>query len=123
MTKNKINKIKFDHDFCKLHGQKKATLLAVSEDFASKLSDKTIQYDVEYEDEQGAGRYPFPSNGAVIKLVFLGDEDIPFTSFRKWKTKTFKSYESKIGQEYNIIIKKPKAVKEEAGEEEKNVSV
>lgn len=100
-----VNKIKFSHDYPKLHGQIAAQLLKVETHDKSELNKDFIEYDTRYS----SGYYELPT-GKLIILVFLGDKLIPFTTVRPWKPayggmqdkETF--YRSKIGQLFEIEI-------------------
>ena len=66
----------FNHDYSKLRGQRSgflcyATIFHVGE----KFPEEAYQYDTD-------GLWEFKPNTDYIQLVFLGDKEIPFTTYR-----------------------------------------
>ncbi len=90
-------KIKFSHNYPKLHAQKTATLMAVYFRNRDVLTDKFIEYDTAFD----GGHYPLPDNHYLV-LVFLGDEMIPFTTVRRWTEEKEKYYRDAIGCTFEI---------------------
>ena len=82
------NEIKFAHNFVKLCGQKKATLLAVNDIPVKMLSPEFIEIDIIYHAPGGAyENYALPKgNVSVLVLTFLGEKLIPFSACRSWGT-------------------------------------
>lgn len=99
--------IKFSHDYPKLYGQSKATLLAVRElKFPEDKNMALINYDTLYFDF-GVQKY-FPlDDGEYVQLIFVGDKHIPFCTIRKkWCGCGNKKecFERHIGKEFEIVI-------------------
>ena len=102
-----MNVIKFSKEYKKLHGQKKAVLLAVARikiDRSGKW-DKLLEYDTTATD---GTRYEIKP-GNYIQLVFCGEEGIPFCTIRSdrpalngMKSK-FDFYNEKVGEEFEIV--------------------
>ncbi|MGN0845255.1 MAG: hypothetical protein ACI4QT_08575 [Kiritimatiellia bacterium] len=73
-----MNRIKFSHNYPKLHGQTSAKLLAVEPlKIDANTPRELISYDTAYE----GGHYPLRS-GEYIQLIFLGNLRIPFCTIR-----------------------------------------
>lgn len=103
--------IKFSHNYPKLHGQKSAYLLAVE---PITIDANTPEELLEYDTTTTEGtRFPL-KHGEYIQLIFIGcDYRIPFCTIRArdhWfngqKSDKFSYYRSKIGQIFNIDIRK-----------------
>ena len=98
-------KIKFSHNYFKLHNQTKAELIdikriAIDKDTPPELLD----YDTTYD----GGRYEL-KKGDYVMLVFLGNLGIPFTTIRSAKGRYGDKYEyyyPHIGELFDIIINK-----------------
>lgn len=74
-----MKKIKFSHNYYKLHGQTKAELLAVKE---LKIDENTPKALIDYDTSFENGKYPL-SKGDYVQLVFLGNFGIPFCTIRR----------------------------------------
>jgi hypothetical protein len=112
-------RIVFSHSYPKLWEQKTATLLVVRElKFPEDKNEDLIMYDTSYYTTNppytGCGAYSPPDfyklkNGPYIQLVFVGNKHIPFCTIRPkyngWCKDRVAYYLSKIGQEFEIIIK------------------
>ena len=99
--------IGFSHHYTKLHNQTFGTLLSVSKTIIGpSFPMEGRDYDTEYilENTTGPGRIPcydwyhFP-NGSYLQLVFIGNKQIPFTTYRKipdnykpWKNRSPRTY-------------------------------
>lgn len=92
--------IKFSHDYPKLHGQNKATLMSILIRERSDMSDSFVEYDTVYD----GGHYPLPPGGYLV-LVFLGCDLIPFTTVRKFSHDKFMRYYEAIGETFDIVVK------------------
>lgn len=102
-----MNAIRFSKEYVKLHGQKKAVLLAVARiriDRSGKW-DKLLEYDTTATD---GSRYEIKP-GNYIQLVFCGEEGIPFCTIRSDKPAMngMRSkrdyYTERIGQDFRIV--------------------
>lgn len=101
--------IKFSHVYPKLHGQKRARLLRVIKVDHFELSDEFIEYDTSYcADNSEKSHYPLPKTALLI-LVFLGDELIPFTTARRWTKEKEEYYQRGVGMNFEIVIEKAEA--------------
>lgn len=101
-----MNEIKFSKEYCKLHHQTSAELLAVKKlDInAENPCEELLDYDTLAED---GTRYEI-KNGHWIQLVFLGDKGIPFCTIRSdrpalngMKSK-YDYYNKKVGQKFVV---------------------
>ena len=101
-----MNKIKFSHDYPKLHEQTLAVLLDIRKVSVDSLDNDFIEYDTKYYAKEGYGHYELPKNCDVIILVFAGDKDIPFTTVRRFTQKKYDWYFSLMGKEFTIVIEK-----------------
>ena len=109
-----IHRIKFSHDYPKLHGQTTAELLAVRPIRIDRNTpDELLEYDTTYYEKPfkvetslyaEKHRFPLPT-GDYIQLVFLGNLRIPFCTIRKaWPPKKVEYYEASIGHHFEIHI-------------------
>ena len=97
-----MNAIKFSHDYPKLHGQTSATLLAV---LPLRIDRDTPRELLEYDTKYDGGYFPLPT-GDYIQLVFLGNLRIPFCTIRRaWPQSKVDYYKSKIGEQFEVMIK------------------
>lgn len=97
-------KIKFSHNYFKLHNQTKAQFISVKRIVIDKdTPSELLEYDTTYD----GGRYEL-KNGDYVMLVFLGNLGIPFTTIRPVKGRygdKFIYYRTHIGELFDIIIK------------------
>ena len=101
-----IHRIKFSHDYPKLHGQITAELLAVRPIRIDRNTPQVLlDYDTTYHDENGyTCHFPLPT-GDYIQLVFLGNLRIPFCTIRKaWPPQKVDYYKALIGRHFEIHI-------------------
>lgn len=104
-----MNNIKFSHNYPKLWNQEEAKLLDVIKLIAQTLPEELIQYDTYYFDDKKIIRnYKLPDRGFLLQLIFIGNKAIPFCTIRRHTEKKEIYYKSKIGERFNIIIKKTK---------------
>ena len=104
-----MRKIIFSHDYVKLHGQRKAALLAVARITIDRSGrwDKLLDYDTLTVD---GSRYQIKP-GRYVQLVFCGDEGIPFTTLRPdtpargGMASKYDYYNSLVGEHFRIEIK------------------
>ena len=93
------NVIEFNHNYTKLHNQKSGFLCFVNPFLIDKnFTDEAYQYDTD-------GKYPLEKGKIYMQLVFLGDKEIPFTTYRKDTPENRAKYVGKEGQIFNFIIK------------------
>ena len=96
-------KIKFDHNFTKLHGQKTANLRYMENTGLNMLTPEAVIYDTEYV-ENGELKHSRIHNGQLIRLEFFGDKGIPFTTYRKYRKSSFNKYYRDLGQVFDIVV-------------------
>ena len=100
-------KIKFSHNYFKLHNQTKAQLISVKKIVIDKDTPfELLEYDTTYD----GGRYEL-KNGDYVMLVFLGNLGIPFTTIHPAKGRygdKYEYYHPHIGELFDIIITEEK---------------
>ena len=96
--------IKFSGDYPKLHGQKEATLVAVTR---IKIDENTPPELLEYDTKKSDGTYYELKHGTYLQLIFLGDKAIPFCTIRSAQpAHKVEDYKASIGQRFIIQIEK-----------------
>jgi hypothetical protein len=117
-----INKIKFSHNgYCKLYGQTSGILVYVTILNSKDLHPDLVEYDTKFTDEGDYDdyhtdfegdiehrHYPLPE-GELVQLTFIGNKRIPFCTIRSRRGRygdKFEYYKDRIGQEFEIVIKK-----------------
>lgn len=101
------NDIKFNNNYPKLHGQKRARLLAVITGFSGELLKSRFPDLVFYDTLRDDGRYyDIKPDESYILLLFEGDKGILFTTFRKDNEENFVRYNTSIGQIFWIKVEK-----------------
>ena len=90
--------VMFNHDYSKLHGQRSgflcyATIFHVGE----KFPEEAYQYDTD-------GEWEFKPNTDYIQLVFLGDKEIPFTTYRNDNPDNRDKYFNHIGEVFQFVV-------------------
>lgn len=103
-----MKKIKFSHNYYKLHGQTTAVLIAVRELRIDENTPKTlIEYDTSFE----GGKYVL-SKGDYVQLVFLGNFGIPFCTIRRKigmrGYNKFEYYTALIGETFEVVVEEEK---------------
>lgn len=107
---SKLKMIKFNKNYRKLHGQKTARLVAVFSganggEFLSKFPD-FIGYD---ETATNGQRFHFMENEKeYIMLLFVGDKDIMFPTFRKQNEENAALYSESVGELFEVVVEEPK---------------
>ncbi len=90
--------VKFSHDFSKLRGQKSGFLVWVDiYHVGNDMPRETKEYDTD-------GKYEFKPNTDYLQLVFLGDKDIPFTTYRNDTLKNRSKYIGHIGEVFEFKV-------------------
>lgn len=104
-----LKTIRFSKNFKKLHGQKIARLVAVftgadGGEFLRKFPDL-----IGYDEKTASGqRVYFMSNDQnYILLLFVGDKDIMFPTFRKNNKENAELYGESVGELFKIQIENP----------------
>lgn len=99
-----MNKIRFSHEYTKLHGQTSAELLAVR---PLKIDEHTPPELLEYDTSYDGGRYPLRS-GNYLQLVFLGNLLIPFCTIRSaYPQSKVAYYLRSVGKVFQIETPEP----------------
>lgn len=100
----KVKRIGFSQYYPKLHGQTKAVLLAVDRVDRRDISGAAVEYDTVYWRKGVKERFPLP-DGRYIRLVFLGNFGIPFTTYRKDKVENQRKYFGAVGTTFEVYVK------------------
>lgn len=107
------NIIGFSHDYVKLHGQTHGTLISVKlvdvdKEFPPK---EGLEYDTEYTDLKDINGYYVLDNGRYVQLTFMGNKEIPFTTYRMCCPVPFKDCNEAALMLKNFYIGQPFAFK------------
>jgi len=108
-------KIKFSHEYPKIHSQTSAELLAVKILDADKLHPDLVDYDTKYvllEKNNPFrefiylpfGFYPLPKSGLLLQLIFVGDKGIPFCTLRRSTPQKQIYYYNSVGKMFDIGV-------------------
>lgn len=89
--------LKFNHNYKKLHGQKKARLVWIGIVKGKDLSKKFIEYDTD-------GKYNIDRKQNYIFMIFLGTEGIPFTTVRKFNRENRNKYLFAQDVVFDVIV-------------------
>lgn len=106
-----IYKIRFSHDYVKLHDQHHARLLAT---FTINIGKERLESDplLLYDTLTVEGKRFRLGTGQHVLLLFLGDKGIPFTTIRPRRNRQgmdkLTYYHDLIGEDFEITIKKDK---------------
>lgn len=111
-------KIKFSHDYPKLHSQKYAKLLYVTVRDKKELSEDFIEYDTAYGD---GWNYNLP-DGQLLLLCFIGEKHIPFTTARKYSHEKEVDYRKSVGYEYEICVLTSGSILTEPSKEKETIN-
>jgi hypothetical protein len=112
-----MNKIKFSHNYPKLHDQTSGILIDVTILDTKELSSDLVEYDTRYsteksiemQDREFDDYFPLPKSGELVQLTFIGNKRIPFCTIRSRRGRygdKFEYYKERIGQEFEIVIQK-----------------
>ena len=104
-----LKTIRLNQNYKKLHGQTIARLVAVftgvdGEEFLRKFPD-LIGYDEKTVNGQRV--YFMSNNQDYILLLFVGDKDIMFPTFRKNNKENAELYGESVGELFKIQIENP----------------
>lgn len=95
--------IGFSHRYFKLYGQSSGTLLQVKIVDVADISSEAIDYDTAYD----GGRFEFdPEEKTLLRLVFIGDKGIPFTTYRADTAEHRRRFFGGVDQEFNFNFKR-----------------
>lgn len=99
--------IRFAHNYAKLYGQKSARLLDVILIARDDINFEAVNYDTSWFDEVTLGIHYFElENGEYLRLTFIGDKGIPFTTYRKNTPENSLRYLLNIGEEFVVFVKR-----------------
>ena len=93
--------INFSFEYTKLYYQETAMLVAVYKTTKQRLSKLFLSYDTCYHDKNEVKFYNIPDT-ELIFLIFLGDQNIPFTTIRKYTAKKWSYYKNTQGQIFEL---------------------
>ena len=95
---NSRNVVMFNHNYTKLHGQKWGRLLhAEIVKIDRTFPKEALEYDTD-------GLYEFEIGQYYIQCVFLGDKDIPFTTYRRETPENRAKYFDHIGESFDFVV-------------------
>lgn len=95
---NNNNYVMFNHDYTKLRGQRSGKLIhAELVKMDKTFSKEALEYDTD-------GLYEFKMGEYYIQCVFLGDKDIPFTTYRSETQENRDKYFNHIGEEFEFVV-------------------
>jgi len=90
--------VMFNHDYSKLHGQRSGKLIhAELVKMDKTFSKEALEYDTD-------GLYEFKMGEYYIQCVFLGDKDIPFTTYRSETQENRDKYFLHVGEEFEFVV-------------------
>ena len=102
-------RIRFSHNYPKLHGQTSAELLAVR---YIRIDENTPRELLEYDTKYAEGCYYPLRKGEYLQLVFLGNLGIPFCTIRRaYPEGKFFYYCNAVGKSFDIEIKEAEVAK------------
>ena len=90
--------VKFNHDYTKLRGQRSGKLVhSELVKIDTTFPKEALEYDTD-------GLYEFKMGEYYIQCVFLGDKDIPFTTYRNETQENRDKYFNHIGEVFQFIV-------------------
>ena len=90
--------VMFNHDYTKLHGQRSGKLVHAELVKIDKTFPKeALEYDTD-------GLYELKMGEYYIQLVFLGDKEIPFTTYRNDNPDNRNKYFNHIGEVFEFVV-------------------
>src|SRR5574344_1778583 len=102
-----MNVIKFSHDYPKLHGQRRAQLIAIRfMNVPKDMKPELLEYDTATTD----GKHDKLEPGRYRQLFFIGEKHIPFCTIRKDRpafggmVAKNEFYHARIGLDFDIVI-------------------
>lgn len=99
-----MNLIGFSHHYTKMHGQIHGKLIYADYFFVSykDAGAEWLKYDTEYKDWDGTPQYEniLKTMELYSRLVFIGDKNIPFTTYR-----VMYDYKDFVGEEFVFKFK------------------
>jgi hypothetical protein len=98
--------IKFSHHHPKIWGQKVAQLIHVQILTADYVQNNKalLQYDTLYITDLDVGYYQLPKQGKLIQLIFVGDNQIPFCTLRRYTTEKHRYYMANIKCIFEVVV-------------------
>jgi len=95
-------KIKFLHDYWKLHNIAKRTPVILLQVFVvdkKDLSPDFVEYDTAIHPE---GHYKLPNGKLIVLLFYQGM--VLFTTIRRWTPEKERYYTSQMGETFEVVI-------------------
>lgn len=92
-----MKQIIFNHNFKKLHNQKKAVLIQTATVKGENIQKEFVKYDADF-------LFEFDKKETYLLLIFVGDKMIPFTTLRKLNIENVKEYIGYEGDYFDIVI-------------------
>jgi len=100
-----MKRIGFSHYYSKLWGQTKAQLLQCVKVMRCEIPEEAVFYDTRYVIlPKGHGYYTL-EDGNYLRLLLMGNKDIPFTTYRKDTEENRKKYLGAVGDWFEIYVK------------------
>jgi len=102
---SKLKEIKFNNQYPKLHNQKTARLLMVIQEISGELLNNEFFYLMKYDSLRDDGLlYNIKPDENYMLLLFLGDENILFTTLRKQNEENAILYAESVGDVFIITV-------------------
>lgn len=99
------NKIKFSHRYEKMPKDFEMTsLMAVFNADTKEFGELFIKYDTLYWGKNSTEFYPLPKGKALVLLFLTGSKGLTWTTIGRWTPQKEKYYQSKIGQDFEIVF-------------------
>lgn len=96
-----MKRIKFSHNYFKLHGQTEATLVAVLSLTIDRFTPREL---LEYDTKYDGGYFPLRS-GNYLQLIFVGNLQIPFCTIRRaFPKQKVDYYKSSVGERFEVCV-------------------
>jgi len=81
------------------------SLIFVSATRISRLSGEFLRYDTRFTGDRGY--YNLEGMDQIILLMFMDSNGTAFTTLRPWTQEKFSYYQSKVGQQFRVMVSEP----------------
>lgn len=98
-----MNKIRFSHRYWKMPNTRPAKLVGLYTCDYSELSCFLEEYDTKYYAGGFKHYYQLP-DAKLIVLLFLSDNDVLWTTIRRFTEEKFRYYKESVGKIFEIVI-------------------
>ena len=106
---SELAKIRFDNHYPKLHNQKHARLVMVIQDISGEMLLKKYPDFTGWDSIRDDGRYyDIKPEETYMLLLFIGDKDIMFPTFRKQNEENAALYSESVGELFEVVVEEPK---------------